>query len=74
MADREALVTRCKALDRVLLHHHFVVPSWHLASDRLIYWDKFGVSPPHRRGTSWVNWWYDAAKAERLKGRIRSQT
>ncbi len=72
--DREQLVARCKALDRVLLHHHFVVPSWHLASDRLIYWDKFGVSPPHRRGTSWITWWYDAGKAERLKGRIRSQT
>ena len=72
--DREQLVARCKALDRVLLHHHFVVPSWHLAVDRLIYWDKFGVSPPHRRGTSWSNWWYDAGKAERLKGRIRSQT
>ena len=72
--DREQLVARCKALDRVLLHHHFVVPSWHLAVDRLIYWDKFGVSPPHRRGTSWVTWWYDAGKAERLKGRIRSQT
>src|SRR5262249_43916184 len=50
--DREQLVTRCKALDRVLLHHHFVVPSWHLATDRMIYWDKFGVSPPHRRGLS----------------------
>ncbi|MGH7002783.1 MAG: ABC transporter substrate-binding protein, partial [Alphaproteobacteria bacterium] len=72
--DRESLVARCKALDRVLLHHHFVVPGWHVASDRLIYWDKFGVSAPHRRGTSWVNWWYDPAKAERLKGRIRSQT
>jgi len=72
--DREQLVARCKALDRVLLHHHFVVPSWHLAVDRMIYWDKFGVSQPHRRGTSWVNWWHDAGKAERLKGRIRSQT
>jgi microcin C transport system substrate-binding protein len=72
--DREQLVARCKALDRVLLHHHFVVPSWHVATDRMIYWDKFGVSPAHRRGTSWVNWWYDAGKAERLKGRIRSQT
>jgi microcin C transport system substrate-binding protein len=72
--DREQLVARCKALDRVLLHHHFVVPSWHVAVDRLIYWDKFGVSPPHRRGTSWTTWWYDAGKAERLKGRIRSQT
>lgn len=72
--DREQLVARCKALDRILLHHHFVVPSWHLATDRMIYWDKFGVSPPHRRGTSWLTWWYDAGKAERLKGRIRSQT
>jgi microcin C transport system substrate-binding protein len=71
--DREQLVLRCKALDRVLLHHHFVVPSWHLATDRMIYWDKFGVSPPHRRGTSWINWWYDPAKAARLKGRIRSE-
>ena len=33
----------------------------------MVYWDKFGASPAHRRGTSWVNWWYDAAKAERLK-------
>jgi microcin C transport system substrate-binding protein len=72
--DRDDLVMHCRALDRVLLHHHFVVPSWHLAADRMIYWDKFGVSPPHRRGTSWLNWWYDAGKAERLKGRIRSQT
>jgi microcin C transport system substrate-binding protein len=72
--DREDLVIRCRALDRVLLHHHFVVPSWHLAADRMIFWDKFGVSRPHRRGTSWLNWWYDAGKAERLKGRIRSQT
>jgi microcin C transport system substrate-binding protein len=72
--DRAQLVARCKALDRVLLHHHFVVPSWHVAVDRLVYWDKFGVSPPHRRGTSWVTWWYDAGKAGRLKGRIRSQT
>jgi microcin C transport system substrate-binding protein len=72
--DRVQLVARCKALDRVLLHHHFVVPSWHVAVDRLIYWDKFGVSPPHRRGTSWITWWYDQGKAERLKGRIRSQT
>lgn len=70
---REDLVARCKALDRVLLHHHFVVPCWHTVVDRLVYWDKFGTSPAHRRGTSWVNWWYDAAKAERLKGKIRSQ-
>ncbi|MCW5771765.1 MAG: ABC transporter substrate-binding protein [Rhodospirillaceae bacterium] len=70
--DREGLVARCKALDRVLLNHHLVVPSWYLAVDRLIYWDKFGLPPPHRRGTSPTIWWLDAAKAQRLKGRIRS--
>ena len=72
-ADREELVASCKALDRVLLHNHFVVPSWHSPVDRLVYWDKFGVSPPHRRGTSWLTWWFDPGKAARLKGRIRSQ-
>jgi len=71
--DREGLVARTKALDRVLLHHHFVVPHWHIAQDRVLYWDKFGVPEPHKRGTSTRYWWFDAAKAQRLKGRIRSQ-
>lgn len=71
--DREQLVARTRALDRVLLHHHFVVPHWHIAMDRILYWDKFGVPEPHRRGTSTRYWWFDAAKAQRLKGRIRSQ-
>jgi microcin C transport system substrate-binding protein len=71
--DREQLVARTKALDRVLLHHHFVVPCWHIAYDRILYWDKFGVPEPHRRGTSTRYWWLDAAKAQRLKGKVRSQ-
>jgi microcin C transport system substrate-binding protein len=71
--DRAALVARTKALDRVLLHHHFVVPAWYLDKDRILHWDKFGLPPPHRRGTSYRYWWFDAAKAARLKGRIRSQ-
>ena len=71
--DRPALIARIKALDRVLLHHHFVVPGWYLEVDRLLWWDKFGLPEPHRRGTNYRYWWYDAAKAQRLKGRIRSQ-
>jgi microcin C transport system substrate-binding protein len=70
--DREQLVARTRALDRVLLHHHFVVPHWHIQIDRILYWDKFGVPEPHRRGTSTRYWWFDSAKAARLKGRIRS--
>ncbi len=70
--DRESLVARTRALDRVLLHHHLVVPNWHISSQRILWWDKFGLPAPSRRGTSFLYWWHDAAKAERIKGRVRS--
>ena len=38
--DREALVTATRALDRVLLHSHYVVPQWHIRDFRVAYWDK----------------------------------
>ncbi len=64
---REALVTRTRALDRVLLWKHLVVPAWHLQYDRILYWDKFArpeVTP--KRGTSTNYWWYDEQKAAKL--------
>lgn len=39
--DRDDQVAAVKALDRVLLHHHFVVPSYTLRYSRIAYWDKF---------------------------------
>jgi ABC-type oligopeptide transport system substrate-binding subunit len=52
------------------------VPQWYFDSDRLVYWDKFGVPPPTREGTSYSVWWFDAEKARRLKAatgsRVRS--
>ncbi len=65
--SREALVSRARALDRVLRAHHFVIPNWHLSKDRLLYWNRFSrpaVTPDG--GTSLSYWWRDAAKAERL--------
>lgn len=65
--DREALVYRTRALDRVLLSHHFVVPNWYLSADRVLYWDRFqmpGVIP--KNGTSFNTWWWDAEKAKAL--------
>ena len=38
--DREALVARTRALDRVLQWGHYVVPNWHIDTDRIIYWKK----------------------------------
>ena len=36
--DRAAQITATRALDRVLLAHHFVVPHWHIPTHRLAYW------------------------------------
>ena len=56
--DRESLVTRTRALDRVLLWSHLVVPNWHSPVDRLVFWDRFGFPlPPPRQGTSLDFWW-----------------
>jgi microcin C transport system substrate-binding protein len=66
--SRESLVARTRALDRVLLHGHFVIPNWHLRFQRILYWDKFSrPDKPAKFGTSIALWWYDTAKAERLR-------
>ncbi len=56
--DRETLVARTRALDRVLLWGHYVIPHWHLGTDRLVWWDKFGrpeIAPAN--GTQFLSWW-----------------
>ncbi len=56
--DREALVTRSRALDRVLLWNHYTIPHWHLGVDRIAYWDKFGLPDViPSQGTSVMTWW-----------------
>lgn len=60
-----------RALDRVLLWGHYVVPNWYSNSFRVLNWDQFGkpaTSAPYT-GDYFVlplTWWYDNAKAERL--------
>jgi microcin C transport system substrate-binding protein len=65
--DREVLVTRCRALDRVLQWGHYQIPQWHTTAHRLVYWDRFGkpdVAPT--RGIGLNGWWFDSNKAARL--------
>ena len=65
--DRESLVARSRALDRVLLSGYYVIPNWHLPMQRILYWDKFSrpdVTP--RTGTSTSYWWFDEVKAAQL--------
>lgn len=66
--DRESLVQRTRALDRVLLWGHYLVPHWHLGKWWLAYWDKFDrpkALPPFSPGFPDI-WWIDNARAAAL--------
>jgi len=68
--DRPSLVVRTRALDRVLLWGHYVIPHWHIRAFRVVYWDKFGrpaVSPKYALGFD--TWWVDAQKEAALARR-----
>ncbi len=67
--SRVDLVTAARALDRVLRANHYWVPHWYKAGHWIAYWDKFGrpaVKPRFARGII-ETWWYDQAKAAKLK-------
>ena len=64
--DRDELVAAVKGLDRVLLHHDYVVPQFY--SDRILTarWDRFARPKllPEYGGSGFPTiWWYDAEKA-----------
>ncbi len=68
--DREELVAASRALDRVLLWNHFVVPQWFFKGIRLAYWNRFGKpenGPEYGYGYP-DTWWYDPEKAATVKG------
>lgn len=71
--DREALVTATHALDRVLLWKFLVIPNWHIATDRVAYWNMFGmpkVTPD--RGFQFDAWWVDRATEATVKQQQRA--
>ena len=71
--DREALVARTRALDRVLLWNHFVIPQWHNRTFRIAFWDKFGRPERNPRyGLGLDTWWVDAARDRALADARRS--
>jgi len=61
--DRAALVARTRALDRVLLWGHYVIPHFHITAFRVAYWDRFGrpkIAPKYELGVD--TWWIDPQK------------
>lgn len=65
--DREELVAATKALDRILLWHHLVVPQFYSVLDRTARWDRFSHPDnlPEFSHNFPTLWWYDEAKAEK---------
>jgi microcin C transport system substrate-binding protein len=70
--DRDDLVAATKALDRVLLWHHYVVPQWTYGKVRTARWDRFGrpeLMPKYGLSAFPSIWWWDEARAAKVKQR-----
>ncbi|WPP01478.1 extracellular solute-binding protein [Pseudomonas sp. HR96] len=71
--SRQDLIDHTRALDRVLLWGHYVIPNWHINTWRVAFWDHIGhpkVTPTYDIGTS--TWWIkpDATPAVPIKTAI----
>lgn len=69
--SRRELITVTRAMDRVLLFSHYMVPNWHAAYERIAYWQRFGQPKvqPSRAVGHVQTWWYDQEKATRIKSK-----
>jgi microcin C transport system substrate-binding protein len=64
--NRPDLEAAAKALDRILLWNHYVVPQWTYGKVRTARWDRFGhpdPMPKYGRAAFPIVWWWDAEKA-----------
>ena len=66
--NREDLVAATRALDRVLLWNHYLVPQWYTPVERFAMWDQYRhPSKLPTRSSSFLRvWWWDDGAARRL--------
>lgn len=67
--DRKTLVAACRALDRVLMWNHFVVPMWFVPGERLAYWKRMAHPEPlpgYALGYPAI-WWFNEKAAADIK-------
>jgi microcin C transport system substrate-binding protein len=70
--NRAELVVATRALDRVLLWNHYVVPQWTYGKVRTARWDRFShpdTMPKYGRDSFPTIWWWDEAKAAKAGSR-----
>lgn len=66
--DRATLINHTRALDRVLLSGHYVIPQFHIRTYRLAFWDIFErpkTAPAH--GVGFDTWWVNPEKLKRVR-------
>ena len=71
--DLPELTAAGRALDRVLLHEHYVIPHWNINAWRVLYWDQFGrpkVTPAYNVGID--TWWSKQAARAGSNSDMRS--
>ena len=69
--NRKTLVNNTRALDRILLWGHYVIPHWHIKNFRVAYWNKFEkpkISPKYDLGLDF--WWISQKKEENLEKKL----
>jgi microcin C transport system substrate-binding protein len=67
--NRQGLIAATRALDRVLLWNHYVVPQWNYPKVRTARWDRFSRPaelPKYGLSGFPALWWFDAEKAARI--------
>ncbi len=70
--DLETLKAANRALDRVLLWNHYIIPSYFSDEFRIAHWDRFGSpAQPPRYGIGFpTTWWHDPERDAALSGVI----
>ena len=70
---RSDLINSTKALDRVLLWGHYIIPQWHISAYRNLHWDIFdypSIRPKYSLGSN--TWWIDSKKSNSIDQRKKS--
>jgi microcin C transport system substrate-binding protein len=70
--DRAELVAATRAMDRVLLANHYMIPTWYSGEQRTARWNRFSrpaTMPLYGAAAFPTVWWWDEEKARAVGGR-----
>lgn len=70
--NREDMTAAAQALDRVIMHGHYMMPAWKSGKNYLAWWDQYDrppAPPQYARGVLDL-WWFNPEKAAALAGTL----